>query len=211
MPGSAVIPDPNRYKIEPMIGLEVYKIGREAIIALQPSSGYVAVSCPWHDELNGCHWWNARGPDSLRQFLVGLDRSYAMGKLFNRRSLEEYDEERTKAELRRLIIEYRRDGFWNREESRDLWDQVEAADSAEDIANMHNLDAPYEHIRYKPKACADWFWNHVWSAFVAHLRSEIATAQHHRMNAIEREAARGVTEGRPVVVVSESQPQLAMS
>lgn len=176
MPGSAVLPDPNRYKVEPMTGLEVYKIGREAIITLQPSTGYVAVSCPWHEELNGCHWWNARGSESLHSFLIGLDRHYTIGKLFNRRSLEEYDEAATKADLRRMIIDYRRDGFWDRDASRDLWDQVDAAETADDIARIDGIDCPYEHIRYKPKSCADWFWNHVWAAFIAHLRAGLANS-----------------------------------
>jgi hypothetical protein len=171
MPKSAVLPDTKRYTVELMTGLEVYRIGREAIITLQPSTGYVAVSCAWHAELNGCYWWNSRGPESLHLFLVGLDRPYTMKKLFDRRALEEYDEDATKAELRRLIIDYRRDGFCNREESRDLLDQVEAAESADDIAKITGLDCPYEHIRYKQKDCADWFWNHVWSAFIAHIRT----------------------------------------
>jgi hypothetical protein len=171
MPGAHVLPDPKRYTVEPMTGLEVYKIGREAIITLQPSTGYVAVSCAWHPELNGCHWWNSRGPESLHRFLVSLDRHYTMKKLFDRHALEEYDEDRTKAELRKLILSGRRDGSWTRDEARDLWDQVEAAESADDIARMTGLDCPYECIRYKQKDCADWFWDHVWSAFIAHIRT----------------------------------------
>jgi hypothetical protein len=168
--------DPKRYAVEPMTGLEVYKIGREAIITLQPSTGYIAVSCPWHEELNGCHWWNSRGPESMHRFLVDLNRHYTMGKLFNRRALEEYDEEATKAELRRLIIDYRRDGTWNSEEARALWDQVEYAESADDIARITGLDCPYENIRYKQKSCADWFWNDVWSAFITHIRTNCLAA-----------------------------------
>jgi hypothetical protein len=91
--------------------------------------------------------------------------------LFDRHALEEYDEDGTKAELRKLILDGRRDGAWSRDEARDLWDQVEAAESADDIARMTGLDCPYECIRYKPKSCADWFWNDVWSAFIAHIRT----------------------------------------
>ena len=159
------------YKVELMTGLEVYRIGREAIITLQPSTGYVSVSCIWHNELSGCHYWNARGEKSLHGFLCCLDRHYAMGKLFNRLELEEYDEAVTKADLRRLIIENRRLGYWTQEKAREIWDHVEAADCEHDIANLDGIDCPYEHIRHKQKRCADWFWDDVWSAFVAHLRA----------------------------------------
>jgi hypothetical protein len=83
--------------------------------------------------------------------------------------------------LRKLILDGRRDGSWSRDEARDLWDQVEAAESADDIARMTGLDCPYECIRYKPKSCADWFWNDVWSAFIAHIRTAcLANVRDHR-------------------------------
>lgn len=170
--GSTVVQHPSRYKVEPMEGLEVYKIGREAIITLQPSTGYVSVSCPWHDELNGCHWWNARGKESLHEFLIGLQRYYAMGKLFSRRALEEYDEEQTVRSIKEDIIRMRRDGDYTEEQARDLWDELEACETGEDVANLTDCHGNrwYESIKTKPKSCADWFWNEVWAAFIAHLK-----------------------------------------
>jgi hypothetical protein len=154
-----------------MTGLEVYKIGREAIITLQPSTGYVAVSCGWHSELNGCHWWTSRGPASLHYFLRGLERSYAMGKLFDRKQLEEYDEDSTKAELKRWVIDERRSGSLSAEAARDIFDNVVSAESTEQIANLDGIAHPYEFIQTKPTQCADWFWNEVWAAFIDHLKT----------------------------------------
>lgn len=176
MSGSTVIEHQNRYAVAPMTGLEVYKIGREAIITLQPSTGYVSVSCPWHDELNGCHWWNSRGTDSLRKFLIGLERSYAMGKLFGHKNLEEFDLDASVNSLKREIIERRRQRDITEKEARDLWDRADGCDSAEDIANIHDEygNTYYDHIRTVPKSCATWFWDFVWSAFIAHIKSKIA-------------------------------------
>jgi hypothetical protein len=164
---------PSRYAVEPMTGLEVYKIGSEAIITLQPSTGYVAVSCPWHDELNGCHWWGARGPLSLHEFLLGLDRGYTLGKLFAYRSLDEYDEDTTKAVLRDVVKKGRRSGDWSKDQARDLWDQIEAADGDQDIARIEGMECPYEYIHHRPKNCAGWFWDNVWAAFTDHLRASL--------------------------------------
>lgn len=167
---------PSRYAVTPMTGLEVYKIGSEAIITLQPATGYVAVSCPWHDELNGCHWWGARGPLSLQEFLIGLDRDYTLGKLFAHRSLEEYDEDATKAGLREVIMRGRRDGEWSKDDARELWDQVEQAEISGDIARIQGMECPYEYIRNRPKNCAGWFWDNVWAAFTDHLRASLQNA-----------------------------------
>lgn len=161
-----------RFAVTAMTEVEVYKIGSEAVITLHPNTGYVSVACPWHEELNGCHYWNHRGDESLHSFLLGLDRSYAMGKLFARRSLEEYDDDATKARLKRHIIECRRCGDMDSGAARDLWDAVEASDCAHDIANLSGIDCPYEFITYKDKHCVAWFWDQVWGSFIHHLRLE---------------------------------------
>jgi len=173
MSGNTVTQYPDRYAIEPMTDLEVYKIGLEAIITLQPSTGYVSVSCPHHDELNGCHWWSARGDESLHTFLCSLNRSYAMDKLFCPNALNEFDLESSVASLKRDTIERRRAGELTSEEARDLWDQADCCENAENIADISDGhgNAYWEHIRYSPKPCAIWFWDSVWSAFIDHLRS----------------------------------------
>jgi hypothetical protein len=160
-----------QYNVESMTGLEVYKIGREAIITLQPSTGYVSVSCPWHGELNGCHWWNARGDESFHDFLVSLNRDYAMDKLF--RDLKEFDLEETINNIKHSIIRNRRNGDWPRDVARDLWDDLVSCETIDDIARLSDPygNCYYEDIRYKYKHCVDWFWDNIWAAFIDHLKS----------------------------------------
>lgn len=155
-----------------MDGLEVYRIGSEAIITLQPSTGYVSVSCPHYQELNGCYWWNAIGNKTLHDFLIGLDCYYAMNKLFNYRKLEEYDEERTKKDIRNYVIDLRRNGRISKSKARDIWNDIEYAESMDDIARLEGFDCPYEFIRYKDKWCVGWFWNEVWGSFIEHLKEK---------------------------------------
>ena len=163
-------PTPNRYAVKLMAGLETYQIGREAIITLQPSTGYIAVSCPHHDELNGCHWWTHRGSLSLHEFLLGLDRDYVLMKLFAYGSLDEYDEDATKAAFREDVMRHRRSGDLDKDAARHIWNQIDDADGPEDIARVEGVEEPYDFIRNRPKVCADWFWDHVWSAFIKHIK-----------------------------------------
>lgn len=163
-----------RYAVTKMDGLEVYKIGAECVITIQPSTGYVSVACSWHDELNGCHYWPHRGKESLKEFLVDLNRSYAVGKLFGRNSTEEFDCEGTKADLRAWIIAERRSRDLTAEQAREHWDTVDGIERDEDINQLHGIDDVHLFAKYRDKPCVAWFWDEVWAAFVATLRTEIA-------------------------------------
>lgn len=165
-----------RFPVQEISGIETYKIGSEATITLNPASGYVAVSCSWHHELNGCHYWTARGGLSLHAFLLDLNQDYAMGKLFNRGSLEEFDLEASIASLKRETLQRRRSHDITADEARDLWDQIEGCDTAADIANISDPygNTYYEHITMVPKRCASWFWDCVWGSFIQHIRAKAA-------------------------------------
>jgi hypothetical protein len=169
-----------RYAIKAFEGLKAYQVGREAIITIQPATGYVAVSCPWHAELNGCHWWSHRGDQSLRDFLMKINRDYTIGKLFGQNDTKEFDQERTAAELKRWIIEARREaracprrGLTD-SAARDHWSEVEGIETEEEVAALTWLEEPWSYIVRRPKPCIDWFWNEVWASFIAHLRTEPA-------------------------------------
>jgi len=160
-------------KVESMSGCEVYRIGAEAVITLQPSTGYVSVSCPWHDELNGCHYWRHRGEGvSLVSFLFGLDRHYAMKKLFNQKDLQEFDLEETVDGLKRMIIDQRRSDSWPADVAREIWDDVVNCETPDDVARLSDPygNCYYEDLRYKDKDCVAWFWDVVWASFIAHLK-----------------------------------------
>jgi hypothetical protein len=162
----------SRYRVEALVGVETYRIGAEATITLHPATGYVAVSCAYHRELNGCHWWNARGARSLHEFLGEISRDYTLGKLFGTHSLKEFDLEKTVEVIKAEIINWRRSGGLNEEQARDLWMELELCETPDDVAR---LSAPhgetfYESIAYSEKRCAAWFWDNVWKAFIGHLK-----------------------------------------
>jgi hypothetical protein len=156
--------------------LETYKVG-PCMISLDADQGFVSVTCSEYDELNGSHYWRARGSDSLKRFLIGLNCDYATGKLFGNRRLMEWDEDQTKTDIKRYIIECRRDGSLDRSQARDLWDDVESAESEESIADLPTVNGEcwYEWIQHREKPCVDWFWSKVWSPFVQTLRQELAS------------------------------------
>lgn len=156
--------------------LETYKVG-PCMISLDAEQGFVSVTCSEYDELNGNHYWRARGSDSLKKFLIGLNRDYAMGKLFGHRRLEEWDDDKTKDEIKRYIIECRRGREIDRDEARDLWDDVERAEGEQSIAELPTIHGEcwYEWIRHRDKPCVEWFWSKVWAPFVQTLRQEVAT------------------------------------
>lgn len=161
-----------KHTVTVVSGLETYQIGKEANITLQPSTGYVSVSCPWHSELNGCHWWTAIGNRTLHEFLMELDRGYVMTKLFDGRSLEEYDEDRTKQAISDYVIQLRKDGSITKSKARHIWNEITWADSADDIARLEGIDCPYEFIHYKPKRCVAYFWDEIWASFIEFLRNK---------------------------------------
>jgi len=155
-----------------MDGCDIYRIGKEAIITLQPASGYIAVACPWHDELNGCHWWAHRGDRSLADFLLTLNRSYVVGKLFNCEQVEEFDREQTVSDIKRWIIERRRSGDLTAQKARDAWDEACGIETVDDVGRMREIEYAWEFIHMRPKDCVAWFWNTVWASLMAHLREQ---------------------------------------
>lgn len=161
-----------KHVVTMMDGLETYRIGSEAIITLQPSTGYVSVSCPHYQELNGCHWWTHRGNYTLHEFLIDLHADYTMNKLFDSRKLEEYDEDQTKKDIRDYVINLRVNNRISKIKARDIWTEVEYVETMDDIARLEGIECPYEFIRHKDKWCVAWFWNEVWFSFIEHLKEK---------------------------------------
>ena len=155
-----------------MDGCDIYKIGREAIITLQPSTGYIAVACPWHAELNGCHWWAHRGDQSLVDFLLDLDCNYVVGKLFNCEQVEEFDRAQTIINLKRWIIEQRRSESLTTEKARDAWEEACDIETASDVDGMREIEYAGEFTCRRPKRSVEWFWTTVWASLMAHLREQ---------------------------------------
>jgi hypothetical protein len=154
-----------------LTGVEAYQIGSDTVITIQPSTGYVCVACMRDSALNGSHWWQHRGNESLKQFLIGLGKDYVMKNLFDPRSLVEFDLNESIAGIKAHIIELRRDGTMGENRARRIFDEADSCECEMDIANLE-LDCAYEWILSKEKECVAWFWDEVWTAFIQHMRTE---------------------------------------
>jgi hypothetical protein len=160
-----------------MDGLLTYKIGNECVITLQPSTGYVSVVCPWHNELNGAHYWSRRGPADLKSFLAQLDRHYTVGKLFGSNQTTEFDLEGTVNGIKKWIIEERRNGGLDSERARECFDAAEVAETEDCLLRdsaFHGIDDFHTFLMYRDKHCVGWWWDNCWGAFVAQLKAELA-------------------------------------
>ncbi len=87
------------------------------------STGVVAVCSDYGD---WCYRWVTRytGSEDFRDFFVGRGSDYVASKLSSgRRDGEVFDEDTTRANVRREILTLRRDRTLSAEEARDEWDR----------------------------------------------------------------------------------------
>lgn len=138
---------------------------------------------------NWANVWGACGCP-FKEFLQKISFDYAFGK-FMGHDLEVFDEDRTIEDIKRKLIEVRRERRIDHEEVRDLWEQVESIDtyseeafgnSCRDTASSfgprHPLrdyfNEPWDLKRTKPDVQATGFWRDIWPHFVAELKKETA-------------------------------------
>jgi len=155
-----------------MDGCDIYQIGGEVIITLQPSTGYVAVACQRHSELNGYYWWTHRDNRSLADFLLDLDCGYVVGKLFKPDQVEEFDRGQTINNIKSAIIKQRRSGYLTTEKAGGAWDAACGIETADDVRRMREVHHALECIHMRPKFSVAWFWIAVWGSLMAHLREQ---------------------------------------
>lgn len=170
--------------ITPIAGVQCFSIGREAVITLCPELGMVIVSTVFHQELNGMHYWQHRGNETLAQFLITSDVGYIIKKLFEARRLREFDAERTTKCIQERIIQLRMDsgvGGSNpsAEQAREWWDDAMDISEAEDVRRLDWLgDEWYEYILESDTSVVGYFEKMIWGPFIAHLKSmEVALAK----------------------------------
>ena len=76
-------------------------------------------------------WWpkntGVKGEHPLKRFFAYAGVDYLINKFsYNQPGLKTViDAEKTRAALREHIIDYRRDGSWDKEKAREVWDDVE--------------------------------------------------------------------------------------
>ncbi len=127
--------------------------------------------------------WSSIGDRTLRKFIMGLDFGYFMGKA--KPGYMRFDSRATTDEVRRMILERRREGDLAKSDARDMYDNLymleEASSEDSYYANWYDYfgrlcdsyDAP--NIA-KPDAQSLAFWNDVWPAACAYWRTELEAA-----------------------------------
>lgn len=133
------------------------------------------------------NYWGACGRP-FKEFLQKLDFHYTFGK-FMGASLEVFDEDETIADIKRKLIEVRRENRITHEEVRDLWEQVDDIEtySEESFGNgcreigsnlgprhpLHDyFNEPWDLKRTKPDVQATGFWREIWPHFITELKKE---------------------------------------
>lgn len=157
--------------------VQCFRIGGEAVITINQTTGMVIVSTCRHRELNGMTFWCHRGDATLIQFLITSSADYVIGKLFQRHQLQEFDAEGTIKDIQDWIISLRRDSGPGGEsptasQAREWWDEVHDIVDPEDLKPLDFLgDEWYEFIRQKDTSAVRYFEQVIWAPFIAHLKT----------------------------------------
>lgn len=131
------------------------------------------------------HNWISCGQNP-KAFLCSMGKDYAMQKLSNYQSME-IDMDECMKDLKRSIIEARRNGELDAEQAREAWEQMtedwDNYSSSYDIACSKLVDNEYFEVvfgdyealpsskRMKPEC--EGFWDKIWVPFVEELRREM--------------------------------------
>lgn len=125
--------------------------------------------------------WGATGSDDIREFLVGLDYSYFMGKAHPSHGYET-DWEGTAEDLKRLILQDRRQAQMTAENARACFDAIDSLEWGEAIfyqmGDYPELSRFYADCDYPKKTRrqgqCNGFWTIVWPEITKVWREEIA-------------------------------------
>ncbi len=126
---------------------------------------------------NYAYFWGDAG-ESFRKFLCRLGSDYYLPKFGVR---DEYDGGETLKDVKRSIIEERRAGHLDREEARQEWDLLGENSGLEERENFAlwwqatQLSDAHEYACSSISGEARGFAKHVWPAFTAMLRTELAS------------------------------------
>lgn len=131
----------------------------------------------------GYHW-NATGPDP-RAFLQHVSFEYVAGK-FKGNNAYVFDKQTQETAMKRELLAMRRSEAIDKEEAREVWDEVEAIMTESNTSNEfirelyerdHAFDVLYDsdHGAVQAAEMPDpqlvGFWRDVWKPLMAHLKS----------------------------------------
>jgi hypothetical protein len=121
------------------------------------------------------YFWTATGDQTLHAFLYDLDFDYFMKKA-STKPHRVFDPEKSFKDIRRTILEGRKDGNYDKELARGLWDATEGLDDVGSKPDYYDFlnDDPLLYKYFYP---GDWspstkehpglrrFWEEVWKPF----------------------------------------------
>lgn len=133
--------------------------------------------------------WTSIGDQTLREFMVGLNFGYAMGKLTDDRGVSEFDGEATEKAMRHQICELRREDGISKDDAREAWQDLDIwlDDSAPGQVFCHTVvndcTTYFDKVCYnQPENIPDMtrvrpsvqgFWDEIWPMFCAVWKSEL--------------------------------------
>lgn len=125
---------------------------------------------PWE------HTWSSIGAETFGQFLSTLDKQYAMQKLAGPNCYR-FDSEATEREVKRNILELRRDGSLNHEDARVYYDQADGIGAEHDatVAYTDRQEILYGLYECDPIVCKAYtgtvntFWDEIWPLVVQEI------------------------------------------
>lgn len=122
------------------------------------------------------YWWTHPGCE-IREFLCGIDECYLLGKLCSGQR-DVIDDVGCERDIKTHILEYRRNGTYDRDFARREWDLVcESSFTNEVEAHCWYLETKIcdaaELLRYEKSPQAQAFVKRCWPAFVMALRADI--------------------------------------
>lgn len=130
--------------------------------------------------------WGACG-SPFKEFLQEIEFDYAFGK-FMSSSLEIFDGDSSLHAVKETVLEARRTGRLDKEEARELFDELEYIDTYSEEDFVHSCQRiagewskhplrdtfmeAWDLIRRQPDPQATGFWRDIWPHFIAELAKE---------------------------------------
>lgn len=173
-------PDPTpttiwRYSIKSQLTPHGFREGWA--VFLLDSNGMLAVASDYGDYVY--HWpRHGWGPEDFRRFLVGLDASYLIGKLSHGKRVP--DAEATERNIRKEILQLRREKIMTKDRARSEWELVKRASFDHEV-EIHDwylstsLTDVLDLFQYQPEPQLVAFTQRVWPRFVAALQEDLTT------------------------------------
>jgi hypothetical protein len=149
--------------------------GGWAVIILGSDGMFSAISDYGHYG----HYWGAHGCGDFREFFLQVEREwdYFVAKLAG--GAVEYDGEATVAEVKKYILEVRRDTSWSKKRARREWDLVKKHDELDSDYNFARwledteIDEAYEYHQTRPSVDAVSFVKKTLVRLVPILQAEL--------------------------------------